>query len=328
MLYPPNHFHPSGWNRRSLSVIGPITTWAVEADSVELYAFASDCLPTKIVAYTSVRVVLEPASARGCVTWRVDRSGAAVVESTDAAVGLVCLVHAQSELGTLQPVAAAAAVARAAGAPLFVDAAQSLGRVPLADVLESADALALSPHKCGGLRGHAVLVIRGGASALRRPLLRGGGQEQGMRPGTQSPALCAANALAITRALEETERRGRRMAEARAAFLAGLRASRVEHHILTPLPTSLPNTLMIAFEDVDGRSLLPLLDLAGVRASHGSACASGSPEPPAVLRAIGMPESLQRAAVRFSFGWRDAADELAQCGRTVGETVHRRHKKN
>lgn len=285
--------------------------------------------PTRPVLLAAVEhpAVLEPARQRGIVEWAVDESGAAFVVSTDASVGLVSLVHAQGELGTLQPVAAAARVATSAEVPLFVDAAQSLGRVAVDEVLRLADAVALSPHKCGGLRGHGVLIARGRAAGVR-PLLHGGGQERGVRPGTQSPALAAANALAIELAVAERERRSAAMQRARERFLRGLRASGADCRVLTPLANSVPNTLMVAFADVDGRNLLPMLDLAGVHASHGSACTSGSPAPPPLLRKLGLDEDSARACVRFSFGWHDDRCDIEAFGRRAGEVVGRHRKKN
>ena len=271
--------------------------------------------------------VSEPALQRGVVRWGMDHRGSVLVTAPGERVGLCCLVHAQSELGTLQPVETAAALAKSLGVPIFVDAAQTLGRMPLANTIAVASAVSLSPHKCGGLRGHGVLVGRGIAARLQ-PRMRGGGQEQGLRPGTQSPALAAANALAIERATNEQSQRAANMAATRSAFLAGLSHSSVEHEVLTPLDASLPNTVMVRFPNVDGRNLLPALDLSGIHASHGSACSSGAPTPPRVLLAIGLDETAARACVRFSFGWREARQAAESAGRLAGSVVRVRQKKN
>lgn len=270
--------------------------------------------------------VWEAAQRRGVRSWRVDHSGRVVVRAPDGDVGLVAIVHAQSEVGTLQPVDEAVDVARASGAPLFVDAAQTLGRLPLADVFGAGACVALSPHKCGGLRGHGVLAGAGVHGHLR-PLMHGGGQELGLRPGTQSPALAAANALAIERAVAEADERAARMRDNRAAFLEGVRAEACEHRVLTPLADSVPNTLMLCFEGLDGRNLLPALDLAGVHASHGSACSSGSPRPPRVLEAMGVEAALARSCVRFSFGWQEGRAAVRDAGAKVRAVVQRLRKK-
>jgi cysteine desulfurase len=258
--------------------------------------------------------VYEPAGRRGARWWRVDETGRAVVTAPDAPVGLLALVHAQSAVGTLQPVDDAARLADELRVPLFVDAAQSLGRVPLQALADAGTIVALSPHKAGGLRGHGVLLGRALAQRVR-PLLLGGSQELGLRAGTQSPALAAANALAIERAVHEQTRRAAAMTTARDAFLAGVRAGGGGVRVLTPLPSSAPNTVMLCCEETDGRHLLPALDLAGVEASQGSACSTGAPTPPRVLAAMGLDDARARSCMRVSFDWRVDVDACERAGR-------------
>ena len=301
------------------------TSGGTEAANLAVLGLGDPRLPVLLSA-AEHPAVFEPAQARGAIEVTVDADGTAIVQRPEHPVGLVCCAHAQSELGTLQPVGAAAELARALGVPLFVDAAQSLGRLPLAEVVASGAVIALSPHKAGGLRGHGVLFGRGLQHHLR-PLLRGGGQESGLRPGTQSPALAAANALAIERAVAEQPSRAAAMAAARDAFLAELAATGATHRVLTPLAASLPNTAMVHFPGVDGRNLVPALDLAGVQASHGSACSSGAPTPPRILIALGLDEASARACVRFSFGWREDLERLRRTGGRTGEVVRALQKK-
>lgn len=302
------------------------TSGGTEAANLAVLGLGDPALPVALTVGEHP-AVWEPAAARGRCVWPVDADGIARIAPPERAVGLMCVVHAQSELGALQPVDEVGALATQAGVPWLVDAAQSLGRVAVAPLAERGAVLALSPHKCGGLRGHGVLLGRDLHRRLR-PLLRGGGQELGLRAGTQSPALAAANALAIERALAEQPQRALCMARQRDAFLAGVRASRVEHRVLTPIANSVPNTAMLAFVGVDGRNLVPTLDLDGVHASHGSACSSGAPTPPRVLTALGLDEHAARACVRFSFGWRDDDDDAMRAlGERVGALVHARRKK-
>jgi cysteine desulfurase len=299
------------------------TSGGTEAANLAVAGLGDPALPV-VVSDAEHPAVYEPALVRGMQTWPVDQDGRAVVQTPRAPVGLLCLVHAQSELGTLQPVLDAATLADRLGVPLFVDAAQSLGRTTLRPVLATGAILALSPHKCGGLRGHGVLLGRDLQRRLR-PLLRGGAQELGLRPGTQSPALALANALAIERAISEQPRRALHMETARRSFLNGLNDT--EHRVLTPLANSVPNTAMLCFPGIDGRNLLPALDLAGVHASHGSACSSGAPTPPRILAAIGLDGAAARACVRFSFGWRDETTPWRDVGERVGAIVRRLKKK-
>lgn len=302
------------------------TSGGTEAANLAVRGLGDPGLPVAL-APTEHAAVHEPAQARGVVAWAVDADGRALVAPPARPVGLVALVHAQSELGAIQPVAAAIALAAALRVPCFVDAAQTLGRVPLGELFAGGAFVALSPHKAGGLRGHGVLVGPDLAHRLQ-PLLRGGAQELGVRPGTQSPALAAANALAIELAVREQEERAERMAAARAAFLAGLATAGADSQMLTPASDSLPNTAMLRFPGVDGRNLVPALDLAGVQASHGSACSSGAPTPPRILTALGLSETDARACVRFSFGWRDDLESLRRTGGRTGEVVRTLQKKN
>jgi len=261
--------------------------------------------------------VLAAAARRGHVLWEVDESGVAIVTPTEEHVGLICLTHGQNEVGTLQPVAAAGALARDLGVALHVDASQTLGRCPLTDVMGAAASVTFSTHKAGGLRGGGVLISR---NKHLRPLFWGGAQQQGLRPGTESPALAAASALALVLAIEEQPSRSVSMLTARSAFAAELPDNTI---CITPENNSLPNTLMCLFEDIDGRVLLPALDMAGIEASQGSACSSGSPTPPLVLQAMGLSESAARACVRFSFSHHTPPELAARGGRAVHAVISR-----
>lgn len=265
--------------------------------------------------------VLEPARLRGLVELGVDPTGRIRWSAeTDTHPAVVCAVHGQSELGVLNDLAAARAFADRHHAVLHVDASQTLGRVDLRPALAACDCLTLSVHKAGGLKGIGVLVLRARAGTLR-PLLRGGGQERGWRAGTPSPALAAAAARTIELACYEQTERAVKMARARETFFTAL-ASEVAVTRLTPIEQSLPNTLMLEFAAVaDGRALLPAFDLAGVEASHGSACASGSPQPPRVLLAMGLSELRARRCVRFSFDWRSEPTALAHAARLVAHAA-------
>ena len=302
------------------------TSGGTEAANLAVLGLGDPNLPA-LLGPTEHAAVFEPAALRGVVPWTADAEGRVVVGAPAVPVGLVCLVHAQSELGTVQPVADALALAARLGVPCLVDAAQTLGRLPLGGLLAGGAVVALSPHKAGGVRGHGVLA-GAGLGAHLRPLLRGGAQELGRRPGTQSPALAAANALAIERAVAEQPAPAAAMAAARAAFLAGLADSGAAHRVLTPLAASLPNTAMVHFPGVDGRNLVPALDLGGVQASHGSACSSGAPTPPRILAAIGLDEGAARACVRFSFGWREDLERLRRTGGRTGAVVRSLQKKS
>src|SRR5690606_7279655 len=159
-----------------------------------------------------------------------------------------------------------------------------------------ADSVTLSVHKAGGLKGCSLLVAR----RPLEPLLVGGGQEGGRRPGTQSPALAAATALAVRLAVDERETRARAAAAARDAFVTALAAACDARPLGAP-EHRLPNTVAYEFDGIEGRALVPALDLAGLRASQSSACASGAAETPPVLLAMGLDAERASRCARFAF---------------------------
>lgn len=262
--------------------------------------------------------VLEPAERRGRVMGEVNAHGEPRFE-TDQPVGLVCVTHGQSDLGNLPDLGAAAALATAFRAPLHVDAAQALGRVPVAAVFDVADSVALTVHKCGGLRGQGVWIVPEAPEAAR-PLILGGGHERGLRSGTPSPALAAAAVLAIELAIAEQGARAAQMRAARETFLRGVASARP---IELGAENRLPNTAMIAFAGCEARLLLPALDLAGVAVSQGSACSSGSSQPAAILRAIEIDEAIRRGAIRVSFGASTTLEEARRAAAVCAATVTR-----
>ncbi len=287
-----------------------------EANNIIVLGAGRTVLPV-LLAPLEHPSVLEAAAERGMIPWEVNQQGEAVVAAPDRDVGLVCLTHGQNEVGTMQPIKAAADLAGRLGVPFHVDASQTLGRCPITDVMVVATSVTFSTHKAGGLRGSGVLITR---MPELRPLFWGGGQQQGQRPGTESPALAAASALAVTLAVEEQAARASKMFAARSAFAAALPSNTTW---ITPENNSLPNTLMCLFKDLDGRLLLPALDMAGVEASQGSACSSGSPKPPRVLQAMGLDDHDARACVRFSFSQHTTVEQAARGGRVVHDVIRR-----
>ncbi|MEX0151189.1 cysteine desulfurase family protein [Microbacterium sp. LMI1-1-1.1] len=209
---------------------------------------------------------------------------------------LVSVGYANNEVGTVQDVAALAAVAHERGVPVHVDAVQAAGWLPLADL--GADALTIAGHKIGAPKGTGILAVRGRVPL--EPLLHGGGQEGGRRSGTPD----VAGAVALATALELAE--GERVAEAervsaiRDAFIARV-CTLVPGARLTGHPTRrLPGTASFVFPGVNGETVLLELERRGVVSSSGSACAAGSDEASHVLLALGIAHDDARTAVRFT----------------------------
>jgi len=214
---------------------------------------------------------------------------------------LVSLMLANNETGVIQPVAAAAATVHAHGGLLHVDAVQAIGRIPCDMAALGADVLTLSAHKIGGPKGVGALV-RTSDDIHIDALIRGGGQERGLRAGTENvPGIAAFGAVAAA---------VRRQREAEAVRMLALR-ERVEAGIAAISPAAvifgagverLPNTTLFALAGVKAETAIIAFDLEGVAVSSGAACSSGKVQPSHVLAAMGVSAALARGAVRVSVG--------------------------
>lgn len=210
---------------------------------------------------------------------------------------LVSVGYANNEVGTVQDAAALAAVAKARGVPLHLDAVQAAGWLPLAGL--GADAITIAGHKIGAPKGTGILAVRGRLPL--EPLLHGGGQERGRRSGTPDVAGAVAIATALTLAEAERETEAAVAVRQRDAFIAGMLAG-VPGARLTGHPVHrLPATASFVFPGVNGETVLLELERRGIVSSSGSACAAGSDEASHVLLALGIDPDDARTAVRFTF---------------------------
>ena len=220
---------------------------------------------------------------------------------------LVCLMLANNELGTVQPVAAAAAACRAAGVPLLCDAVQAAGKLAVDAEALGADYLVVAAHKFGGPIGAAALWIR--EDAAFEPLILGGGQERRRRAGTENVAALVGFGVCSALASEELDQRIDRLDRLRAGLeegLAGIPDARV-HCAASP---RLPHTTHVAFPGLIGEELVVRLDLAGYAVSTGAACASGVVEPSRTLLAMGVEAEEALASIRISLGPSNRASEI------------------
>lgn len=222
---------------------------------------------------------------------------------------LACLMLANNEVGTLQPVAAVAAACRERGIPLLCDAVQAVGKVPVDASLLGVDLLVLGAHKFGGPLGAAALWVRDGVEV--ESLLVGGSQERRRRSGTENVAAIVGLGAAAGLALAEvgSQRRQHQLAALRDRFEAGLESvpDAIVHCRTAP---RLPNTSHVALAGVEGEALLIRLDLAGFAVSTGSACSSGTVEPSKTLLAMGLPAEEALSSIRVSFGVANRPDEV------------------
>jgi cysteine desulfurase len=234
----------------------------------------------------------------------VDASGAVDRSSFDAAVRddvAVCSVMwVNNEIGVIQPVPELAAGAKERGAIFHTDGVQAFGKVAVDARTQPFDVLTMSGHKIGAPKGIGALYIRRGTRL--EPIMHGGSQDHGRRPGTENVAAAVGLARAAELAVEEREREWERLERMRDALEAAL-VERIPDAVVhgRGAPRA-PHILNLSVPGTDSESLLMALDLAGVAASSGSACQSGSVTPSHVLAALGVRNDLASAAVRMSLG--------------------------
>lgn len=220
---------------------------------------------------------------------------------------LVSVMHANNEIGTIQPLEEIGSMCREAGVLFHTDAVQTVGRIPV-DVDElGVDLLAISSHKLYGPKGIGALYIRRGTKIA--PLLHGGSQERKMRAGTENvPGIVGLGAAAAL-ARRDMDAEIGRLQTLRNRLLAGIRGSISEAVLNGDEERRLPNNVNFSFAGVESETVLAMLDNEGICASGGSACTAGSLTVSHVLHAIGCPAELARGAVRFALGrWTTEAD--------------------
>lgn len=249
----------------------------------------------------------------------VDRFGQVSEEALAAVLqpgtALVSIMYANNEVGTVQPIARLAALARAHGVPFHTDAVQAAGWLPLDTGALGVDALSISGHKLGAPKGSGALFVRG--RVRLEPLVHGGGQERGRRSGTEN----VAGAVALATALALPREPAGRVAALRDGFIDAVLAG-VPGALLTGHPTErLPSVASFCFPGTSGESVLLELERQGIICSSGSACAAGSDAPSTVLLALGIGPEIAQTAVRFSFDSTVTAAQLQEAAAAVRTAV-------
>ena len=271
-------------------------------------------LITTVIEHHAVLHAFDALEADGWTVTRlgVDANGQVSADDLRAALRpgttLVSVGLANNEVGAIAPIAELAALAHAAGALFHTDAVQAPGQLPLSVDALGVDALALSGHKFCAPKGVGVLYVRAGTPIAAQ--IAGGGQEHGLRAGTENLAGIAALATALELADAERPAFVARVGALRDELASGARASIPGIRINAAGAPRLPNNLSLAFDDAPGDLLLLRLDLEGIAASAGSACAAGSLEPSHVIAALGLPAAAARNVIRFSLGRTTTADSI------------------
>lgn len=233
---------------------------------------------------------------------RVDELKAAIRETT----GLVTIMFANNEIGTVQPVAEIGKVCRESGIVFHTDAVQAVGNVPIDVVEQNIDMLSMSAHKFHGPKGVGALYIRRGV--LPQNLIDGGAQERGRRAGTENTAGIVGLGKAIEIAVATMDERAKACKEICDYIIDNclkIERSRLNGH----REKRLPGNVNMCFEGVEGESLLLMLDAKGVCASSGSACTSGSLDPSHVLLSIGLKHEVAHGSLRLSFSDGNTLDD-------------------
>ncbi len=213
--------------------------------------------------------------------------------------GLVTIMYANNEIGTIQPIKEIGAICRKYGIPFHTDAVQAVGNVPIDVKEQNIDMLSMSAHKFHGPKGVGALYLRRGT--VVHTLINGGAQEFGRRAGTENTAGVVGMGVAIEEAVKTMDSRNQNNRKIRDYIIEN--ALKIERSRLNgDIENRLSGNVNMCFEGIEGESLLLMLDYNGIQASSGSACTSGSLDPSHVLLSIGLPHEIAHGSLRLSFG--------------------------
>ena len=248
----------------------------------------------KAMARRGWRITTLPVDTSGIVA--VDRLREAITDDT----ALVSVMHANNEIGTVQPIAELAAIAHERGALFHTDAVQSAGKIPVDVRALGVDMLSIAAHKFYGPKGAGALWVKRGVRLL--PFITGGRQERNRRAGTENVPALIGLGVAADLAKRKIETEGPRLAALRDRLESGVLSAIAGTDRNGAASPRVPNTTNISVDRVEAESLLIGLDLAGIAVSSGSACSSGTLEPSHVLKAMGYPHARTLGSIRFSLG--------------------------
>ena len=292
------------------------TSGGTEANNFAIKGIAANLTPTQLlVSAIEHPCVSRPAQSLAWHGWQVQSikvDSQCVLDLADAAqklnarTGLVSVMLANNETGAIQPIAELAKLTRAHGALLHTDAVQAFGKLPVDFTALGVNAMTVSSHKIGGPVGVGALILDKRVDIA--PLLHGGGQERGLRSGTENVAAIVGFAQACELATASLKTRSETQAKLREQLETGLQ--RLHAVIFGQQAERLPNTSFFAIPNIEGETLVTALDKAGYAVASGSACSSDSTEPSHVLLAMGVEADLARGAVRVSLGEHNNETEI------------------
>jgi cysteine desulfurase len=271
-----------------------------------------------LAAHEGAEVVLLPVDQYGMVS---PASLLSAIGNDPGSVALISVMWANNEVGTVQPVAALADIARRYDIPLHTDAVQAVGSLGVSFAASGVDAMTVTGHKLGGPYGVGALLLKRDVSCV--PLLHGGGQEREVRSGTLDTPGLVGLSLAAELAVQRRPEVAARLARLRARLVEGIRRE-VPDAIVNGHPTDrLPGNAHLSFPGCEGDSLLMLLDARGIECSTGSACSAGVAQPSHVLLAMGADESRARGSLRLSLGHSSNESDVDAVVEVISAVTHR-----
>lgn len=312
-------FTSGGTEANNLAVIGTALAARTQGRPMHVVTTAIEHKAVLAAAHAVVnlggRETILPVDARGMVD----------LNALDAALAtqpsLVSVMWVNNEVGVVQPMAEIGERCRAAGVPLHSDAVQAYGKLPIDLDAVVCSLLSISGHKLGAPKGVGALIVRD--RKIIEAIIHGGGQQFGVRPGTENVAGAVAFGRAALLARQELDEHVTRMLLLRNELTHRLRAAVPDVVIQGEASVRAPHVLSLSVPGAEAEAMLMHLDLAGVACSGGSACATGSAEPSHVLLAMGVERSLALGTVRFSFGHETTEADLARVAEIFPGIVER-----
>jgi cysteine desulfurase len=305
------------------------TSGGTEANNFAVKGITANLSPSQLlISAIEHPCVTRPAQSLAWHDWKVaqlavDHQGVIDLAQADQALktrtGLVSAMLANNETGAIQPIAELADLAKTHGALLHTDAVQAFGKIEVDMSTLGAHAMTISSHKIGGPIGVGALILDKRVDIA--PLLHGGGQERGLRSGTENVAGIIGFAQACQLAMQTLASRRDSVLSLRKQLEAGLNT--LGAVIFSPKTERLPNTSFFVIPNIEGETLVTALDKAGFAVASGSACSSDSTEPSHVLLAMGIEPDLARGAVRVSLSESNTSEEITQFLAALQQQVQR-----
>ncbi len=300
--------------------------WAIKGAAYEGLKKGKNHIITSKIEHHAVLHTVEKLAKDGfCVTYlNVDKNGLISLEDVKNAItdktALVTVMYANNEIGTIEPIEEIGKICREKGVLFHTDAVQAVGHIKIDVKAQNIDMLSLSGHKFGAPKGVGALYIKKGTKIQK--FMEGGAQESGKRSGTENVAGIVGLGRAIEIAYKDIEIKNNKLIEKRDKLifeLLKIERSRLNGHSVRRLP----GNVNISFEGIEGESLLLFLDMAGVCASSGSACTSGSLDPSHVLLAIGLPHEIAHGSLRLTLSEYNTEEEIKYVVSEVNNIVKR-----